>query len=86
MEKYSSWRRGAPAKGVGRETGARVRVSPSAPSKKDIRKGILFALFKNVGRETRTPSAKPIIPVRKHSEGARNTTAACGGCRECELA
>ena len=33
MQKYSSWRRGAPAKGVGRETGARVRVSPSAPEK-----------------------------------------------------
>ena len=42
MEKYSSWWRGAPAKGVGRETGARVRVSPSAPNKKDIRKGIFF--------------------------------------------
>ena len=33
MEKYSSWWRGAPAKGVGRVTGARVRVSPSAPGK-----------------------------------------------------
>ena len=31
MEKYSSWWRGAPAKGVGRVTGARVRVSPSPP-------------------------------------------------------
>ena len=33
MQKYSSWWRGAPAKGVGRVTGARVRVSPSAPEK-----------------------------------------------------
>ena len=28
-EKYSSGRRGAPAKGVGRETGARVQIPPS---------------------------------------------------------
>ena len=31
MEKYSSWWRGAPAKGVGRVTGAGVRVSSSPP-------------------------------------------------------
>ena len=29
MEKYSSGRRGAPAKGIGRETGARVQIPPS---------------------------------------------------------
>ena len=29
MEMYPSWWRGSPAKGVGRETGARVRISPS---------------------------------------------------------
>ena len=34
LEKYSSWWRGAPAKGVGRVTGAGVRVSPSPPGKK----------------------------------------------------
>ena len=28
-EKYSSGRRGAPAKGIGRETGARVQIPPS---------------------------------------------------------
>ncbi len=28
-EKYSRGRRGAPAKGVGRVTGARVQISPS---------------------------------------------------------
>ena len=33
VEKYSSWWRGAPAKGVGRETVARVQISPSPPSK-----------------------------------------------------
>ena len=31
MEKYSSGRRDTPAKGAGRETGARVRISPSPP-------------------------------------------------------
>ena len=30
-EKYSRGRRGAPAKGVGRETGARVQIPPSPP-------------------------------------------------------
>ena len=29
MEKYSSGRRGAPAKGIGRVTGARVQIPPS---------------------------------------------------------
>ena len=29
LEKYSSGRRGAPAKGIGRETGARVQIPPS---------------------------------------------------------
>ena len=33
-EKYSRGRRGAPAKGVGRVTGARVQI-PLSPSKKD---------------------------------------------------
>ena len=32
-EKYSRGRRGAPAKGVGRATGARVQISPSPPRK-----------------------------------------------------
>ncbi len=31
MEQYSSGRRGAPAKGIGRETGARVQISPAPP-------------------------------------------------------
>ena len=33
-EKYSSGRRGAPAKGVGRESVARVQIPPSPPSNK----------------------------------------------------
>ena len=32
MRKYPRGRRGSPAKGVGRETGARVQIPPSAPS------------------------------------------------------
>ena len=35
-EKYSRGRRGAPAKGVGRVTGARVQISPSPPYKDTI--------------------------------------------------
>ena len=35
-EKYSRGRRGAPAKGVGRATGARVQISPSPPSETPI--------------------------------------------------
>ena len=31
LEKYPRGRRGSPAKGVGRETGARVQIPPSAP-------------------------------------------------------
>ena len=31
LEKYSRGRRGAPAKGIDRETGARVRIPPSSP-------------------------------------------------------
>ena len=31
MKKYSRGRRGAPAKGIGRVTGARVQIPPSSP-------------------------------------------------------
>ena len=36
MEKYSSGRRGAPAKGVGRVTGAEVQIFSSPPSETKI--------------------------------------------------
>mgnify|MGYP004479885503 CR=1 FL=1 len=44
MEKYSRGRRGAPAKGVGRATGARVQIplSPLEHSQKTLKK-----LFEN---------------------------------------
>lgn len=35
-------RRGAPAKGVGRETGARVRIPPSPPSKNESLTRVIF--------------------------------------------
>ena len=34
LQKYPSGRRGSPAKGVGRETVARVQIPPSAPTRK----------------------------------------------------
>ena len=36
MEKYSRGRRGAPAKGVGRVTGAKVQILSSPPRKKAL--------------------------------------------------
>ena len=37
MKKYSRGRRGAPAKGIGRETGARVQIPPSSPYQTMVR-------------------------------------------------
>ncbi len=42
MEKYSSGRRGAPAKGVGRVTGAEVQIFSSPPNKKGHQTGCPF--------------------------------------------
>ncbi len=42
MEMYSRGRRGAPAKGVGRVTGARVQISPSPPKQKTTQSGGLL--------------------------------------------
>ena len=44
LEKYSSGRRGAPAKGVGRVTGAEVQIFSSPPNKKGHQIGVLFYL------------------------------------------
>ena len=41
LEKYSRGRRGAPAKGVGRVTGARVQIPPSPPTKTPRKLGTL---------------------------------------------
>ena len=48
MEKYSRGRRGAPAKGVGRETGARVQIPPSPPNKKDLLLQVFFICLKDL--------------------------------------
>ncbi len=48
MEKYSRGRRGAPAKGVGRETGARVQISPSPPQKSKHINACFFVLQKDL--------------------------------------
>ena len=51
LQKYPRGRRGSPAKGVGRETGARVQIPPSAPRNPGNRcntmvSGISFLLFR----------------------------------------
>ena len=43
-EMYSRGRRGAPAKGVGRVTGARVQISPSPPEKSQVERLGFFQL------------------------------------------
>ncbi len=48
LEKYSRGRRGAPAKGVGRETGARVQIPPSPPEKAPHFRAGLFTLFAGI--------------------------------------
>ena len=48
LQKYPSGRRGSPAKGVGRETVARVQIPPSAPTRKPrtaMVPGFFFYLF-----------------------------------------
>ena len=66
LEKYSRGRRGAPAKGVGRETGARVQIPPSPPEKAPHESAGLFTLFSGFGPERREARAK-------------SSSAACGG-------
>ena len=45
MEKYSRGRRGAPAKGVGRATGARVQISPTPPLKNNNELSLFFFTY-----------------------------------------
>ena len=48
MEKYPSGRRGSPAKGVGRVTGARVQLPPSPPNEKSAASGLILLEWKGV--------------------------------------
>ena len=57
MEKYSSGRRGAPAKGVGRVTGAEVQIFSSPPEKAHIclpRQCVLFSTKSDLTRNKST--------------------------------
>ena len=45
LEKYSSGRRGAPAKGVGRVTVARVQIPPSPPKETNKAKKLVCLFF-----------------------------------------
>ena len=56
MEKYSRGRRGAPAKGVGRATGARVQIplSPLRISQKVLDKGLFMCYSYEVRRKCGT--------------------------------
>ena len=45
LEMYSRGRRGAPAKGVGRVTGARVQISPSPPKIRNTHSGVPYFSF-----------------------------------------
>lgn len=47
MQKYSSGRRGFPAKEVGRVTVARVRIPPSAPIKSEFARILFFKTIAN---------------------------------------
>ena len=58
LEKYSRGRRGAPAKGVGRETGARVQIPPS-PS---------FRFFKKVVDKLKDMSYSKQAVAERHSK------------------
>ena len=60
MEKYSRGRRGAPAKGIGRETGARVQIPPSPLTnlKKFVKKLLTWQITRdNISllRQTKQP-------------------------------
>ena len=58
LEKYSRGRRGAPAKGVGRETGARVQIPPSPPEQplEFFERLLFFQKFRSgVGFEPEAP-------------------------------
>ena len=45
MEKYSRGRRGAPAKGVGRVTGAKVQILSSPPKTRNVLRAFRIFLF-----------------------------------------
>ena len=77
MEKYSSGRRGSPAKGVGRGTGARVQIPPSPYEKAAHPKGS-GCFFVHRGKD--------LNPKRRVPAGAEKPSAAGGRYSEVFLA
>ena len=58
LRKYPRGRRGSPAKGVGRETGARVQIPPSAPSCSVLYAKTLFFFLRGDANPVILPSQK----------------------------
>ena len=64
-------RRGAPAKGVGRVTGARVQISPS-PEKKTSERLVFFVFGKRFELERRGPAREGRLrPLPVADEGSK---------------
>ena len=72
MEKYSSWLRGAPAKGVGRVTGAGVRVSPSPPKKSVLTEDGFFYIFIVHGAYNQIFAENPVSDRRIAAQSDEN--------------
>ena len=66
---YSRGRRGAPAKGVGRVTGARVQISPSPPNKKATQSGGFFVWRERFERERRRRGREKNRPLAVRGKG-----------------
>ena len=77
LEKYSRGRRGAPAKGVGRATGARVQIPPSPPNQKphkhlQIKCLCGFSSFSHPVKlrskrlKKATPSCQKVVSLTRH--------------------
>ena len=77
MEKYSRGRRGAPAKGVGRVTGARVQIPPFPPKKDKQIIAYPFLLSKldlNLSAEARGQGARLLPVAEERSASWGNNT------------
>ena len=84
MENYSSGWRGAPAKGVGRETGARVQIPPSPfvdneKLEKSFKKGVdkkvkyCYSWFRTVNVDKRiTYELKPKVNSKVQEKNYKN--------------
>ena len=72
MEKYSRGRRGAPAKGVGRVTGAKVQILSSPPKKTVVLLGdCLFSFCRRIFEPERRSADNVVKPSRRVCSSAR---------------